>query len=171
MTEEKENDNNLVIRDERTGDIVQETGSRMDEHQSYQRVIDGLKIAAEASAHLVITDAEFGDYWRALRKALDGLRKAAVGVSGLDLTMRFKETADPRGGFLPWREARDRLHEGIKQAAGGMRQLAVSHRGDMVYSRMANDLESMQAKIKAAATQRAKKATRRGQLWIPDSLN
>jgi len=171
MDKPADEDNNLVVRDERTNDIVQDNGSSMNEGQSYERVIDGLKMGAEACAHLVITDAEFGDYWRALRKALDGLRKAAMGVSGLDLTMRFKETADPRGGFLPWREARDRLHEGIKQAAGGMRQLAVSHRGDMVYSRMANDLESMQAKIKAAATQRAKKATRRGQLWIPDSYH
>ncbi len=166
-----ETENNLVIRDERTGEIIQDNGTRMLERDSYDRVIDGLRIGAEAAAHLTITDAEFADYWRRLMKTLDGLRRAAMNVSGLDLTMKFAETVEPRSAFMPWRKARDRLHEGIKQAAGGMRQLAGCHRGDMVYSRMANDLESMQAKIKASSTQRAKAATRRGKLWIPDNLH
>ncbi len=168
MTHETEN--NLVVKDD-SGDIVQDNGTRMTERDSYERVIAGLRIGAEAAAHLIITDAEFADYWRRLCKTLDGLRRAAMSIAGLDLTMKFSETVEPRHAFLPWRQARDRLHDGIKQAAGGMRQLAVSHRGDMVYSRMANDLESMQAKIKASSTQRAKAATRRGKLWVPDNFH
>lgn len=170
MSDNATNDNNLVIRDEVSGDVLQDNGTSMTERESYERVVDGLKIAAEACSHLVASEPENTPYWRTLRLSFDHLRKAAMTISGLSLVMKFEHTQDVRGLAMDWRTARERLRYGLKQSEGGMRQLAGAHRGDLVYSRMANELAAMQQKIDRKTAKRATAAARRGLLWVPEGI-
>jgi hypothetical protein len=166
----EDNENNLVIKDDH-GDVVQDNGTRMIELESYERIIEGLKISADAASHLIWTESETSDYWRNWRTMLDKIRKACMSSAGLELTARFNHTPEVRIRPMPWKEARDRFRDGIKQSAGGMRQLALCHRGDLVYSRMANDLEAMHKKLGIAAAAKSRGAARRGLIWVPDSYN
>ena len=143
-------DDNVIQRD-RAGDPVRDPRMvAMTERESYERVIDGLKIAAEAAAHLALNEPENAAVWARLCLWLDKTRRLAVEVARIGLSMQQLETERPRQAML-WRPSRDRFREGIRQAAGGMRQLAVCFRQDLVWSRMANQLEHMQAKLTTAA--------------------
>lgn len=152
MTDQpQQDDNNLVVRDA-SGDPVP-LGTRMIEKESYERVIEGLKIAAEGAAHLAVHEYDSRNIngvnlYSALAKRLDLARRIAVERAAIDETvMRQRETELVRGQPMRYREAKRRFREGIKQAAGGMRQLATCHRGDFVWSKMAGDLEGMLAKL------------------------
>ena len=131
---------------DRHGDPVRQ-GSAMDERQSMERVIEGLKIASDAAAHLVITDGQNLLLWRGLSKKLDQARRACVQQAGLGLAMKEKQTAQVRGEPMGWRKGRERFREGLLQAAGGMRQIAVCHRGDFWWSKMATEIETFTISI------------------------
>lgn len=170
MTEEPKNDNNLVVIDDHGDVISQDNGVKLLEKESYERVIEGLKISADAAAHIAFREPEHMDYWHKWRFTLDNVRRAAMHISGLELTMKFEATTDPRGEPMPWRTARDRFRDGLKQASGGMSQLATCHRGDLVYARMARDLGEIQQKVSRATVAKTKRAMSSGRLWIPDNI-
>lgn len=140
-------DPNKGIELDRHGDPVRQ-GTLMIERESYERVIEGLKIAADASMHLVKQEPEAGNHWRAMAQRLDIVRRIAVQHAGLGEVMRERQTESVRGDPMKWRKARDRLREGLIQCAGGMRQLATCHRGDFWWSRMATTVEEMERKIR-----------------------
>jgi hypothetical protein len=71
---------------------------------------------------------------------LDRMRLEARKLSG-DKTASAEHTSDVNGAPINWRKARDRFLEGIRQATGGMRQLAVCFRGDFMWSMLAQQLE------------------------------
>lgn len=154
MTDQpKPDENNLVVRDS-SGDPLP-LGTRMIEKESYERVIEGLKLAAEGAAHLAVHHARDGNVaavnvYSGLARRLDQVRLTSVDVAGIDATrMKQQETQAVRGNPLSFLHARVRLRNGLKQAAGGMRQLATCHRGDLRWSLMASHLEEMHRKLQA----------------------
>jgi len=130
------------------GDPIRQ-GSLMIERQSYERVIDGLRITAEACAHLMKHEPENAIQWRGYMVRFDKARKICVQHAGLGLVMKEKETSEVRGEPLPWRQCRDRFLEGVVQASGGARQLATCFRGDLWWSQMAESLEAMARKLRS----------------------
>jgi len=109
QTPEEKND--LVYLDAQ-GDPAQDTGTRMLEIESYERLIDGMRLAAEAAAHLARTEPEASGHWTKLVGIFDQYRRAAIQQAGIEDTLRAKETAAVTNP-MPWREARDRLYDGI----------------------------------------------------------
>lgn len=135
------------IEVDRHGDPVAQ-GTRMIERDSYERVIEGLKMAADACVHLKEREPERLDQWEGWRSRLDLVRRACIKIAGLEDTIRAQETAAQlRGKAQGWMDMRKRLREGLKQAAGGARQLATCFRMDFQWSRIATELENMERNI------------------------
>jgi len=131
------------------GDPVRQ-GSLMVERQSYERVIDGLKIAAGAYMHLAARGATRADVdnCRGLALRLDQCRRICMQHAGIEDPGRASPSAEVRGEALSYKEARGRLLDGLTQAAGGARQLATCFRGDLLWSRVASDLERLERSIR-----------------------
>jgi hypothetical protein len=132
-------------------------GSRMIERQSYERVIDGLRIAAEGFMHLACwEDTEDGKANRkAVARMLDSTRRICIARAGLDDVVRADPTAEVAGtAVFPFRRARDRVVYGLQQAAGGARQLATYHRMDLSWSRVAEEIETLERQVKTGKRMR-----------------
>ncbi len=138
---EPTNDNNLVVRGSDGDPLPHPTGTKMIEKESYERVIEGLKMAADACMHLRRHEPENHTIWTDIGKLLDKMRRDACILAGLDIVMQQLETPLGQGNPYGWRKARDRFINGIRQATGGMRQLATCFRGDLQWSLMAQGLE------------------------------
>lgn len=145
------NDPNAIRLADNGDPMPHPTGTRMIEKESYERVIEGLKMASDACMHLAKQEPKEAVMWQDIGRKLDRLRLAACKLAGLDLTMKQLESQDVRGEAYAWRFARDRLLQGIKQASGGMRQLAVCFRADFQWSVMAQSLERSEKKLRALA--------------------
>lgn len=144
--------NNLVLRG-RDGDPLPDPKSvAMIEYESYERVIEGLKIAADSAKHLARREPQRKAVWLSMSIKLDQVRRIAVQYAGLGLVLKEKETGEVHGEGLEWRDARTRFRYGLKQAEGGCRQLAVSHRGDIAFSKMANELHALHDKMRPVPT-------------------
>lgn len=128
------------------GDPVRQ-GSLMVERQSYERVIDGLRIAAEAAMHLAKHESINSFQWTTIGMNLDQCRRICVQKAGLGLAMKEKETQAVRGDAMGWLEAKKRIRYGLQQAAGGLRQLATCFRGELWWSNMASQIEDMERKL------------------------
>lgn len=141
------------------GDPVRQ-GTLMLERESYERVIEGLKMVSDACAHLMRHEPLQAEHWRKFMVRFDQARRIAVQHAGLGLVMKETETSEVRGEPLPWKLCRQRFLEGVVQAAGGCRQLATCHRGDLWFSTMAGTLEDMSRKLNAMRRTAARKAVR-----------
>jgi hypothetical protein len=132
------------------GDPVRQ-GALMVERQSYERVIEGLKIAADACMHLAkreVTPEGVGNR-RRLAMNLDQCRRMCIQHAGIEDVIRSSPTQqDVRGEPLSFLEARNRLMEGLQQAAGGARQLATCHRIDLTWASVAQQLEKLERSIR-----------------------
>ena len=128
-------------------------GTKMQERDSLDRVIEGLKIASDAAAHLVKSEPGNTVQWRGLAKKLDQARRICVQYAGVGLVLKEKETQEVRGEPMNWRWARDRFRYGIEQASGGCKQMATCHRGDLWWSRMGNELEMIEIKLRPKSPQ------------------
>lgn len=98
----------------------------MIERQSYERLIDGLRIAAEALVHLARYETLSDDRAKRKRMAqiLDQARGPAIQHAGIEDTLRAGPTEEVRGSVrMPCRAASVRLIDGLKQAKGGARQI------------------------------------------------
>ena len=150
-----------LIETDANGDPIRQ-GTLMDERQSYERVIEGLKMVSDSCAHLIRHEPLKAEYWRGFMTRMDQARRICVQYAGLGLTMKEKETSELRGDPLPWKMCRQRFLEGVEQAAGGCRQLATCHRGDLWWSQMATTLDDLARKLhamrKAAVRQAVKQA-------------
>ena len=157
--------NDLVQFDESGDPLPDPKAVRMIEVESLERVIDGMKISAEACAHLARTEPESADYWIKLKFMLDTVRKMATQHAGLAHIVN--ETKEVEKDPLAWKDARSRFKEGIKQAGGGMRQIATCFRSDVVWSQMATTLENMLQKMNRDSAAKFAMARRNGLLWMP----
>src|SRR5437660_6281444 len=146
MTETPDDAQGIVL--DRYGDPAPDPKSvRMIEKESYERVIEGLRMAAEAAMHLAATEPQLCGIWTSLARKLDLVRRGAVQRAGLEDTIRQRATEQVWGNPLPWRSARDRFREGLRQASGGARQLAVCFRADLSFHQMAEQLDAMGRKL------------------------
>lgn len=163
-----EDDPNKGIQLDSHGDPVLQ-GTRLIEKESVERVIDGLRIAAEAAAHLVKSEPANSIQWRGLAQKLDQARRVCVQHAGLGLVMREKQTQEANGDSENWRAWRDRFRYGITQASGGCRQIAVCFRMDLWWSRMADNLELMEIKLRPKSVSQL--VNRRPKLILPGTVH
>lgn len=144
-------------------------GSRMIEKESYERIIEGTKMAADAASRLARMESEHIEYWNGWLRRLDAIRKICIQIAGFGDVIKFNETRPSWGGDPGgWTSARKMFREGIKQAGGGARQMATCHRGDLVWSRVASTLEDMTAKLNQVTNNTVLQARRRHSLWVPE---
>lgn len=146
-----------LIETDSNGDPIRQ-GSLMDERQSMERVIEGLKMITDACAHLIRHEPLQAEQWRAFMTRFDQARRICVQQAGLGLVLKEKATEEVRGDPLPWKQCRKRFLDGVVQAAGGCHQLATCHRGDLWWSTMALTLDDMARKLnkmRRAAVQKA----------------
>ena len=150
--------NDLVVRGTDGDPLPHPGATRMIEYESYERVVEGLKLAADACMHLAKGEPQHGDTWKAIGALLDQMRLGAVRLAGIGFALRQQETAPVRGDTMTWRQARDRFLDGVRQATGGMRQLASCFRMDVQWSLMAQELERREGHFRALLVGRKPKA-------------
>jgi hypothetical protein len=141
--------NNLVVRGKDGDPLPDPRGTLMIEKESYERVIEGLKMAAEACMHLACHTKKNHVAWKTTGEIFDRMRLTACDLAGIELTMRQRRTTEVRGDPYQWRKARDRFLEGLEQTIGGMRQLASCFRADYRWALMAQHLERRKAEYRA----------------------
>jgi hypothetical protein len=149
ITQQDKDDNNLVVRGADGDPIKHPTATRMIEKESYERVIEGLKMSADACMHLAKQEPQDGEKWKAIGQLLDTVRLEAAKLASVDLVMKQSETQGARGNPYAWKRARQRFLDGIRQATGGMRQLATCFRGDIRWSILAQGLEQREKAFRA----------------------
>jgi hypothetical protein len=154
-----------LIETDANGDPIRQ-GTLMIERESYERVIEGLRMISDACAHLIRHEPLQAEHWRGFLTRFDKARLICVQHAGLGLTMCEKETQDVRGEPLPWKKCRQRFLEGVEQAAGGCRQLATCHRGDLWWSTVAGTLEDMARKLHAMRRAAVRKAVQQAPALI-----
>lgn len=147
------------------GDPVGE-GVKMLEKESYERLIEGLKIMADAAAHLTRTETEHTKEWALSMVTCDRLRLMAMKHARID-TAGFKQTELPDLP-MPWANARERFRMGGQQAEGGARQMAVCFRMDMSLSMLATEISNHAKKMLNLAHSKLRQARRAGLLWVPN---
>lgn len=147
------------------GDPIGE-GVRMREAESYERLIEGLKIMADAAAHLTRTETEHTKEWAFSMVVCDRLRKMAMEHAKVDST-GFKMTTLPD---LPmaWANARSRFREGCNQAEGGARQMATCFRMDTSFSVLSQQIAEHGRKMLNLAQSKIRAGRKAGLLWVPN---
>ena len=126
-------------------------GTRMIEYESYERVIEGLKTAANALMHLAKHEdtREGVDNRRDLALKLDQCRRICIQHAAIDDPSRASPTEfEATGKPMAWKVARAQLLEGLQQASGGARQLATCFRIDLTWSRTAFQLETLERNVR-----------------------
>lgn len=166
--EHVEGDNALVIHGPDGNPLPRPGGTMMIERQSYERVIEGLKMCGDACAHLAKQEPQHGETWMSIARMLDGVRLQACRLAGIEATLTQRETQGARGNPYGWRRARDRFLDGLKQATGGMRQLATCFRGELQWSVMAQQLERREAGFRALLVGRMPRPTVSPLILPPD---
>jgi hypothetical protein len=158
------------------GDPIRQ-GSLMNERQSYERVIEGLKMASDAAVHLVAHEPLNASLWRGLAAKLDQVRRACVQQAGIEDPIRQKKTEEIRHNPMAWRKARDRFRDGLVQTAGGMRQLATCHRCDFRWTALALQVEQLEQNVfkpkttDATTIRKIDAAVRRSGLILPEGYH
>jgi len=159
--------NDLVVRDA-SGDPVNPLGTRMIERESYERIIEGLRMASDAAQHLAAHEPESGGIWRKMSGNLDQCRRIAVQHAGLGLVIKEQETKRKDGGdVMRYKPARARFREGLQQAAGGMRQLATCFRQDLTWSQLARQIEEIERNMNLPGLGTTMAPARRPGLILP----
>lgn len=122
-------------------------GTAMTERESFERVVEGLKMAADGARHLAFLQED--DRWDYLAENFDAIRVQCVGISGASTPDRIRPTQKVYGSMLNIRAAFERLLTGLKQASGGARQMGVGHRGEMAWVNFAQAILGFEDKAKA----------------------
>jgi hypothetical protein len=141
--------NDLVVRGGDGDPLPDRTRlTSMVEIESYERVIEGLKMSADACMHLAKQEPKDGETWKSIGQMLDKLRLEAVKLAGIKITNASTVTDGARGNPYTWRKARDRFLNGLQQASGGMRQLATCFRADFQWALMAQELDRREQRFR-----------------------
>lgn len=152
------NPNNLVVRGADGDPLPHPSAVSMIEKESIERVVEGLRISADACMHLAKQEPERGQAWKEIGALLDKVRLEACKLAGLEAAIRVNPTPGARGNPYAWKRARLRFLDGLKQATGGMRQLATCFRGDFRWSYMAQQLERREEAFRALLVGRTVKS-------------
>ena len=142
--------NDLIVRGTDGDPLPDRTRlTKMIEIESFERVIEGLKMSADACMHLAKLEPQDCETWKAIGLLLDKVRMQALQLGGIKIAFGAIETTDVRGAPYGWRQARNRFLDGLRQATGGMRQLATCFRADFQWALMAQELERREERFKA----------------------
>jgi hypothetical protein len=121
-------------------------GSHMTEIESYERLIEGLKMAADAAHHLAAH--RHRERWEAASDIFDNVRQIVVAMAAKE--GKYNDgVINPRAKlYLPmgFSEAFERLQDGLRQSCGAVRQLAVYHRADLRWLQVERYLLDLRAK-------------------------
>ena len=130
--------------------VVDRRGSLMTELESWERVIDGLKLAADGARH--IARHRQPDNWNKLAAFLDQLRKAVIKDGGFDRPQDATESKARTGGeALRFTDAHRRMMDGLKRAAAGARQISLGQRMDLRWTRYAEQFDVLRDKAHSLA--------------------
>lgn len=117
-------------------------GSIMREMESWERLIDGLKMAAEGARHMARRQTP--DKWNRLAGYLDSVRKAVIRDGGFDRPTDATESIQQFGGEgLTFSQSQGRIGQGLRMAAAGAEQIAQCQRMDMRWLRYAAQLRKL----------------------------
>jgi hypothetical protein len=123
--------------------VVDKRGTLMVERESYERVIEGLKMASDGAHHL--TQSRQDTKWRTLAQVFDKIRAAVAKLGGMGT-----EGTDTKAVAEQWNAqhmgvhaAYDRVYRGLDMACKGARQIATCHRGDLRWSKYAQMIEGL----------------------------
>jgi hypothetical protein len=134
--------NNLIVRDEHGDPLPDPKAVVMRERDSYERVVEGLAIAADRAKHCGRGEPRRFAMWNALADKLDKVRKVAVEMAGLS-DKPVLQSGEVRGEAIDWLTAKRQFSDGLKQAAGGARQIAIVHRGDAMWLKIARQIDQL----------------------------
>ena len=117
-------------------------GTMMREFESYERIVEGLKIASDGARHMARWKNP--DLWNTVAGLLDQLRRAVVKEAGFDRPADSRDSQQVFGGDgITWSDANTRLQSGLKDASAGARQIAVAQRMDLRWQRYANQFDTL----------------------------
>lgn len=131
-------------------------GTVMAELESWERIIEGLKMAADGARHM----ARYGkrDECNRFASYLDQLRRAVIRDGGFDRPADATASVVQFGGEgIPLPQACRRVAEGLKMSAAGADQIAQCQRLDMrwvLYAQRFRTLADIEAKLARQITQR-----------------
>ena len=123
-----------------------ESGStQLTEGESYERVVDGLRLSADGAKHLayLLTDAN----WARVGWGLECIRKAIADRSHMGREADHIVSPEiPRQSDFTITKAFLRHMDGLRAAIGGLRQMGVYHRKQEHWIHWAGKLQDMQDK-------------------------
>lgn len=149
MSDNPDDDEPGKVQLDRHGDPLRQ-GSLMVERQSYEQMIAGLRIAAEAFMHLAAyeTTEEGVNNRRGLALRIDQCRRICIQHAGIEDPVRSSPTAEVRGRPLPWKDAYKRVLDGLMRATNAAFQLASCQRGDLWWTRVAMNLQDFESSVR-----------------------
>lgn len=126
--------------------VVDKRGVLMRERESYERVIEGLKMAADGAHHLV-KNKQDGN-WRQMSAVFDKLRAQIAKLGGLSSEAQDAVPTEPLDGSktMGLHASFERVYNGLNMATKGSRQIATCHRGDLRWSKYAIIIETLRDK-------------------------
>ena len=129
-------------------------GSIMREFESYERIVEGLKLASDGARNMVqfAPDEAKKDAWNKSASFFDQIRRAIVQDSGYNRLVDTQDSKQVFGGEgLTWSVANSRILTGLKDAEAGASQIALGQRLDLRWTRYANMLRSLRDKASQLA--------------------
>jgi len=123
----------------RTEVAAADTGIRMQEADSYERMIDGMKRASEGARALAVYLDRYG--FDRLAETLDKARVSMVRIAARPRPNDADSTPQKQTTKLTRIEAYNMVYEGLQDAARCARQMGTGHRGDLQWSIVAGQLD------------------------------
>lgn len=127
-------------------EVAQEKrGTVMREFESYERIIEGLKLAADGARHIARRRAP--DLWNRAAQLFDSLRKAVIKDAGYDRPQDRTDSHEQWGGEgMSFTTAHSRMMDGLRMAVVGAEQIANCQRLDLRWLRYASQIRAMRDK-------------------------
>lgn len=136
-------------------------GTIMRELESYERLIDGLKMASDGARHMARHQAP--DSWNKLASFLDSVRKAVIRDGGFDRPADGVESTLQVGSSgQSFTEAQSRIGSGLRMASAGAEQIAQCQRMDLRWLRYATQLRKLRDDAHKLAMQESVLSTDHG---------
>lgn len=131
--------------DPRKTDVIgTESGIRMLEEDSYERMVDGLKKASEGARSLACYIDR--DTFDLLATTMDKLRVAMVRMAGRPRPNDADSTRIKQTTRQTRIESYNALFDGLKEAAACARQFGTGHRGHLQWTLVARQLDTLRDK-------------------------
>jgi hypothetical protein len=122
----------------------------MVEFESYECIIEGLKLAADGARH--VARRRNPDLWNKAAQFFDSVRRTVIKDAGFDRPQDSNESIEQWGGEgMSFTAAHSRMMDGLKMAVVGAEQVANCQRLDMKWLRYAAQLRAMKDKASKMA--------------------